>query len=85
MAKKHEINVVDSIRELKEREPFEPFRIVVASGDKYTIENGGNLVEMRTQFFYVNPKTDQFVFIRMNQIVSVEQMNGRRASRRKAS
>jgi hypothetical protein len=77
MAKKHEITVVDAIRELKDREPFAPFRIVVASGDKYTIENAGNLVEMQTQFFYVAPRTDRFVFIRMNQIVAIEQANGR--------
>ena len=85
MAKKSELSIVDSIRELRDREPFEPFRIVVASGDKYLIENGGNLVEMRTQFFYVNPRTDRFVFIRMNQIVAVDAngaMRGRRAPRK---
>jgi hypothetical protein len=72
MAKKNEINIVDTIRELKDRDPFEPFRIVVASSHKYSIENGGNLFEMRTQFFYVNPETDRFVFVCMNQIVAVE-------------
>ena len=85
MAKKNEINIVDSIRELKDREPFEPFRIVIGSGDKYVIENAGNLVEMRMRFCYVNPRTDRFVFIRMNQIAAVEQMNGKRHSGRKAS
>ena len=71
MAKGH-ITVIDAIRELKEREPFEPFRIVMTSGDKYEIQDGGNLVEMRTQFFYVNPRTDRFVFMRMSEIAAVE-------------
>jgi hypothetical protein len=66
------INVIATIRELKDREPLEPFRIVMTSGDKYLIQSGGNLVEMRTQFFYVNPDTDRFVFMRMTEIAAVE-------------
>lgn len=81
MARRKEITVVDAIRELKDREPFEPFRIVMSSGDKYRIERGSNLVEMATQFFYASPSTDHFVFLRMNQIVGVE--NGGEAPRRK--
>jgi hypothetical protein len=69
---KGRINIIEAIRELKERVPFEPFRIVMTSGDKYQIDHGGNLVEMRTQFFYVNPRTDRFVFMRMSEIAAVE-------------
>lgn len=69
---KGRISVIDAIRELKDRAPFEPFRIVMTSGDKYLITRGGNLVEMRTQFFYVNPDTDRFVFMRMAEIAAVE-------------
>ena len=48
---KGRINIIEAIRELKERTPFQPFRIVMTSGDKYQIDDGGKLVEMRTQFF----------------------------------
>jgi hypothetical protein len=56
----------------------------LTSGDKYLIESGGNLVEMRTELFYVSPRTDKFVFMRKNQLAAVEHAgNGR--SRRRAS
>ena len=42
-------NVVDAILDLKDRDPFMPFKIVLVSGDKYLIETGANLVEMRTE------------------------------------
>ena len=80
MAKHKEITVVDAIRELKEQDPFQPFRIVMSSGGKYLIENGGNLVEMRTQFFYVSPHSDRFVFLRMSQIAAVEQYERRKTA-----
>ena len=85
MAKRGEITVVDAIRELKEQEPFAPFRIVMASGDKYLIETGSNLVEMATQYFYASPTTDRFVFLRMSQIVGIEHGDGRQTSKRRRS
>jgi hypothetical protein len=83
MAKRKEITVIDAIRELKEQEPFDPFQIVMASGDKYLIERVENLVEMRTQYFYASPTTDRFVFLRMNQIVGIEHGNDKPAAGRK--
>ena len=85
MAKRSEITIVDAIRELKDQDPFVPFRIVMASGDKYLIESGANLVEMATQYFYASPSTDRFVFLRMNQIVGIEHGDDRQASRRRRS
>ena len=80
MAKHKEITVVDAIRELKEQDPFQAFRIVMSSGGKYLIGHGGNLVEMRTQFFYVSPHSDRFVFLRMSQIAAVEQYERRKTA-----
>ena len=78
-------NILDSIRELKGRDPFSPFAIVMASGDRYVVEQAENLVEMKTEFFYAFPKSDRFVLMRMNQISSVERLEGRRATKRRAS
>jgi hypothetical protein len=72
MPEKMNQNVVDAILDLKDRDPFVPFKVVLASGDKYLIERGANLVEMRTEFFYASPKKDGFVFIRKTQIAAVE-------------
>jgi hypothetical protein len=85
MAEAKDSNILDAIRELKGRDPFMPFRIVMTSGDKYDIEHGGNLVEMKTEFFYAFPRSDRFVLMRMNQIAAVERAEDKRAARRKAS
>jgi hypothetical protein len=82
MAESEHQSLLENIRELKHREPFGPFQIVVASGD---IENGENLVEMRTEFVYAYPVSDRFVLIRMNQIVAVERPGEKRRMCRRAS
>jgi hypothetical protein len=79
------MNVNTAILEAKNRDPFVPFRIVVASGDKYLIERGDNLVEMKTEFFYALPNGESWVWIRKKQIVAVEHAGPKRSSRRKAS
>jgi len=79
-----DITLMQAIRDLKRREPFQPFAIVLTSGDRYVIENGGNLVEMKTEFFYALPGGEKFVFLRMNQIAAVENsVNGAGRKRRR--
>jgi hypothetical protein len=87
MAGSANMNVVSAILELKGRERFVPFRIVLTSGDKYLIESGDNLVEMKTEFFYAAPGGESFVFLRKSEIVAVERPETklRRPPRRKAS
>ena len=85
MAEHRDMSLLDAIRELKDREPFVPFRIALTSGDKHLIENPDNLVEMRTEFFYATPGGESFVFLRKNQIAAVERPEPRRSARRKAS
>ena len=85
MAEREQTNVVDAIMDLKRRDPFAPFNIVMTSGDKYTIESGENLVELRTEFFYASPRTSRFVLLRKTQIVAVERPEEKRRRRRKAS
>lgn len=80
-------NIVNAILELKDREPFQAFRIVLTSGDRYLIENGDNLVEMKNEFFYALPGGENFVFVRKAEIVAVEgrERGNTRGGRRKAS
>ena len=79
-------NIVNAILELKDREPFQAFRIVLTSGDKHLIEVGDNLVEMKNEFFYALPDGESFVFLRKAEIVAVEgpQRGRARTARRKA-
>jgi hypothetical protein len=87
MADEERLGVLEQIRELKAQDPFQPFTIVVSSGDRYSIEDGANLVEMKSELFYAFPGRDKFVLIRINQITAVERPEGRRRStrRRRAS
>ena len=76
-------SILDSIRELKAKEPFARFAIVMTSGDRYVIEVPENLVEMRTEFFYAYPRSDRFVLMRMTQISSVERLERRGTAKRR--
>jgi hypothetical protein len=81
VADEERTNILKSIRELKYGDPFSPFEIIISSGDRYLIENGDNLVEMKSEFFYAFPGGEKFVLIRINQIVAVERLGPRRPRR----
>jgi hypothetical protein len=80
------VGMLEAIIELKELEPFEPFEIVLSSGDKFLIDWGANLVEMSDRFFYAVRGTDDWAWIRFNQIVAVKgHVPKKKHTRRKAS
>jgi len=68
-----EESTVDTIRSLKRKEPFNPFRIVMASGDRYLIENPDALAIAATQLHYY-PRGGMGIHMRLNQIVTVEDL-----------
>ena len=73
MAEDNQLSILDSIRELQRRKPFDPFRIVTASGDKYLVDAPDNLAIGESQIFYCYPRSDKLAYIRINQIVAIEQ------------
>ena len=66
--------MLDTIRELLGRDPFQPFRLVLTSGDRYQVRNPALVVLMQSQMFIAEPKSDRFHLLRMNQIAAVEAM-----------
>jgi hypothetical protein len=78
-----DLSLLEAIRELKKREPFHAFTILLSSGDRYLIENGDNLVELKSEFFYAFPGGEKMVFIRMNQIAAVEELGPATRGRRR--
>lgn len=64
--------MLEAIRELLHKTPFESFRIVVASGGKYEVESPELVAVGQTQLNYFYPRSDRWVFIRLNQITAVE-------------
>jgi hypothetical protein len=63
---------LDTILHLKHRDPFNPFRIVMASGDKYLIEDPDGLAVASSQLHYY-PRFGMGVHLRINQVVAVEE------------
>jgi hypothetical protein len=76
----------DELREFLEREPFEPVRVRLSSGDAYEIRNPGLAVVMRSRLFIASPGTDRWTLIPFLHIAAVKTLaNGhaRRPPRRK--
>ena len=71
MAEREESRL-DTVRYLRRKEPFTPFWIVMASGDRYLIENPEALAIAATQIHYY-PRSGMGIHMRMNQIVAVEE------------
>ncbi len=78
-----ETGFLEMIHELRDRDPFDPFRIVMSSGDKYLIEDPVNLVFGKTRLFYCFPHSDKVVYIRLNQITALEQFEATQPRGRK--
>jgi hypothetical protein len=75
-----EVTTLDTIRDLKRREPFSPFKIVMTSGDRYSIEDPDALAIGGSQLFYYLPGTGRLIHMRLNQIAVVEEENEKPAA-----
>ena len=86
MASENDVGILQTIRDLRRREPFIPFRIVMSSGEAFTVENSELLAIGQSQLVYCLPYSHRVAHLRMNQIVTVEELergkNGRRSRRK---
>jgi hypothetical protein len=78
MASREE-SILDTIRHLKRREPFTPFQIVMASGDRCLIDNPDALALATSQLHYF-PRSGLGVHMRLNQVTAVEEQSERPAA-----
>jgi hypothetical protein len=69
-----DLTTIDTIRDLKRREPFTPFKVIMTSGDRYLIEDGDALAIGNSQLFYCVPRTGHVLHMRLNQIAAVEEI-----------
>jgi hypothetical protein len=81
MADKDE-STLDTIVHLKRQDPFVPFRIVMASGDHYRIENPDALAVATRQLHYY-PRSGGGIHMQLNQIVGVEEDGADKPTRRR--
>jgi hypothetical protein len=73
------MTIAENIREKLEREPFEPFRVRVSSGDSYVVHDPALAVLMKSELFIAEPNSDHHVFVRLRHIAALETVS--RASR----
>ena len=66
-----EIDIVGDIKRHLEREPFEPFVVVMASGDRYVIEAPDRTMVGRSVMLAV-ASSGGHMLLRLSQISSVE-------------
>jgi hypothetical protein len=80
MADERDMGVLETIRDLRRREPFVPFRVVMSSGDDYTIADSELLAIGNSQLVYCFPHSDRIAHLRLNQIVAVEEIGEKPAA-----
>ena len=66
--------MIETLNEMLGREPFQPFRIIIASGDRYEVTDPRMIAIGESQLFYCFPRSDQVAYIRLNQLAAVETM-----------
>lgn len=64
--------MVETLTDMLHREPFQPFRIVLTSGDRYDIVNPDLVAVGRTQITVYAPRSDRFSVLRLNQLAALE-------------
>ena len=75
---------IQTIRELLDREPFEPFKIVTSSGESYPVSNPHLVAMMKSRLFIALPDGDRWTFVNYLHITAVDALtNGHRASPRR--
>ena len=63
--------MLDDIRELLDRDPFVPFRIVLTSGQTYEVSDPHLVALGQSQLNLYPPKSDRWSTIRLNQIAFI--------------
>jgi hypothetical protein len=81
MAKEpEEESTLDTVRDLKHREPFLPFLVVMASGGRYLIEDPEALAMAGSQLHYYPPRSGKAIHIRVSQISAVEEFGEKQSA-----
>ena len=62
----------EEIKELLVRQPFEAFRIIVTSGERYAVGDPLTVALGQSMLGLFPPKTDRWHLIRLNQIAALE-------------
>lgn len=80
--------VAENIREMLTREPFEPIRLNLSSGESHIIRDPDLAVVLKSEVFLAHPNSDRHTFIPLLHVASVEKLgvggqNGKHPKTRK--
>lgn len=74
---------MDDLKDLLTREPFQPFRVRLTSGDHYDVRDPSLAVMMKSRLFIALPKSDRSVVVPFLHIAALETLaNGRNKPRK---
>lgn len=76
------MSAAENVREKLARDPFQPFRVCVTSGDAYVVRNPDLVVVMKSEMFIAQPNSDRHAFVPLIHIAAVETLDGANGSRR---
>ena len=78
----NDVLAIDTIIHLKRQNPFVPFLILMASGDRYRIDDPNALAIATNQLHYY-PRSGMGIHMRLYQVVAVEVESEKRTRRRR--
>lgn len=64
--------MLESLRDMLHREPFEPFRIIMTSGQAVEVVNPDLVALGESQLTVYRPRSDHWTMLRLNQIAALE-------------
>ena len=76
----------ENIREMLDREPFLPFRLIMTSGKTYEVVSANSAALLKSEVFVVFPDGERWAHVPFLHIASIETVangRGRRSTRRK--
>ena len=76
----------ENIREMLDREPFLPFRLIMTSGKTYEVASPNSAMLLKSEVFVVFPDGERWAHVPFLHIASIETVangRGRRTTRRK--
>lgn len=73
----------DTIREMLDRDPFEPFRIATSGGESFIIRDPHTVALMRSEVFIAEPKSDRRSYVPLLHVVTVETLGNGHTRRQK--
>ncbi len=73
---------MDDLKDLLTRDPFQPFRVRLTSGDHYDVRDPSLTVMMKSRLFIALPRSDRSVVVPYLHIAALETLANGRTKRR---